>query len=120
MRYVDRTFGWLLVLCSLLHAYGSVSAYKGRPETLLWALSATLAGLLVAALNLLRIGRLGDRPLAWISFFGCVGWLAIVLAFGAVIRNMLDLRVVALTIITVILAIFSVRSAYGAEEIEAP
>lgn len=113
MNPIDRTFGWLLVISSVLHAFGSCSAYKGRHEILLWALSATLAGLLLAALNLLRIGRPGDRALAWISFFGCVGWLAIVLAFGAVIGHMLDLRVIALTVITVVLAIFSLRSARG-------
>lgn len=113
MKPWDRTLAWLLVICSLMHAYGAYSAYKGRAEIMLWALSATLAGLLVAALNLLRIGRPGDRSLAWISFFACVGWLAIVLAFGAIIGNMLDLRVVALTVITVALAIFSTRSARG-------
>jgi hypothetical protein len=115
MNSVDRTFGWLLVIGSLLHAFGSYSAYNGRHEMLLWALSATLAGLLLAALNLLRIGRPGDRTLAWISFAGCLGWLAMVLAFGAVIHRMLDLRVVALTVIAVVLAIFSVRTALGKE-----
>lgn len=113
MRPLERTLAWLLIICSLIHAYGACSAYKGRAEIMLWALSATLAMLLVAALNLLRIGRPGDRPLAWISFFACIGWLAIVLAFGAISGNMLDLRVVALTIITVALAIFSIRSACG-------
>lgn len=110
MKPIDHTFGWLLVICSILHIFGSYSLYQGRPETFLWSLSATLAGLLVAALNLLRIGRPGDRALAWVSFSGCVGWLAIVLAFGAIIGNMLDLRVVVLTIIAVVLAVFSIRT----------
>jgi hypothetical protein len=110
MNAVDRTFGWLLVICGLLHTIGPVEAYRSRPETLVWALSATLTILLLAALNLLRIGRPGDKTLAWISFAGCVGWLAIAIAFGAVIGNIMDLRVVGVGFITVVLAIFSIQS----------
>ncbi len=120
MKPIDRTFGWLLIICSVLHAFGSITAYKGRPETLLWALSATLGGLFLAALNLLRIGRPGDRILAWISFAGCIGWLAVVLAFGAVIHNMLDLRVVTLSIVLVVLGIFSIRSVKVTPDVETP
>lgn len=113
MNAADRTFGWLLVIGSLLHIFGSVETYRGRPETLLWALSATLAGLFLAALNLLRVGRPGDRMLAWISFFGCLGWLALIIAFGKIIGNGLDFRVLTLGAITVVLAVFSFRSATG-------
>ena len=113
MNAVDRTFGWLLVIGSVLHIIGSVGAYRGKPETLLWALSATLAGLFLAALNLLRVGRPGDRMLAWITFAGCLGWLAVVIAFGGIIGNVLDFRVVTVGGITVVLAIFSFRSARG-------
>ncbi len=77
------------------------------------AFSATLAGLLLGALNVLRIGRPGDRTLAWISFVGCLGWLAGVIGLGAVIGNVLDFRVVTMGLITVVLAIFSCRSARG-------
>ncbi len=80
---------------------------------MLWALSATLAGLLLGALNILRIGRPRDRTLAWISFAGCLGWLAGVIGLGAVIGNVLDFRVVTMGLITVVLAIFSFRSARG-------
>ena len=93
MNAVDRTFGWLLIIGSVLHGFGSINVYHRRPETMLWALSATLAGLLLAALNLLRIGRPGDRSLAWISFAGCLGWLAAIVGFGVVIGNGLDFRV---------------------------
>ena len=113
MNAADRTFGWLLAIGSLLHSIGSVSAYRGRPETLLWALSATLAGLFLAALNLLRVGRPGDRMLAWISFFGCLGWLAVVIAFGKIIGNLLDFHVATVGAITIVLTIFSFRSATG-------
>jgi hypothetical protein len=61
---VDRIFGWLLVVGGLLHAAGSWRAFHSDPPQLLWALSGSLAALLVAALNLLRVARPNDRPLA--------------------------------------------------------
>jgi len=113
MNAADRTFGWLLVLGSLFHIIGAVGQYSGQPVTLVWALSAALAGLLLAALNLLRVGRPRDRMLAWISFCGCLGWLALVIAFGVVLARGLDFPVLAIAAITVVLAIFSFRSAVG-------
>ena len=113
MNAADRTFGWLLVIASLLHIIGAVGQYSGRPVLLVWALSATLAGLLLAALNLLRVGRPGDRVLAWISFCGCLGWLALVIAFGVVLARGLDFPVLVIAAITAVLAIFSFRSAVG-------
>ena len=113
MNAVDRTLGWLLVVASLMGGIGAVGTYRGIPEMLVWALSATLAGLLLASLNLLRVGRPGDRMLAWISFCGCLAWLALVIAFGAANGNVLNLGAVILAAITVALAVFSFRSARG-------
>ena len=62
MKTADYVFGWLLVVASLMHGVGSVLAYRNKPELLLWAEAATLAGLLLAAINLLRAGR--PRPVS--------------------------------------------------------
>ena len=50
----------LLVMGGLLHAWGSFMGYGSEPETLLWSLSASLAAILLAVMNLLRIGRPAD------------------------------------------------------------
>ncbi|MGI8770586.1 MAG: hypothetical protein ACR2JE_04050 [Acidobacteriaceae bacterium] len=110
MKTLDLILGWLLVLVSLLHAVGSFAHYRGIPETLLWALSATLAGLLLAALNLLRVRRPDDRPLAWVSLGGCVGWLVIVFAFVRLIGNLLDVRVVIQGVVVLGLLAMCVRT----------
>jgi len=60
----------------------------------LWALSGSLAALLVAALNLLRVGRPTDRPLAWVSFAASVAWGAVTVGFGAAIGHLADPRAV--------------------------
>jgi hypothetical protein len=116
MKIVDRIFGWLLVLGSLLHAMGSVAAYRNTPVTLVWALSGTLAGLLVAGLNLLRVSRPHDRALAWTSFAGCLGWLAVDIAFGKAFGNVFDPRVLIHAINAVVLAVLSLRTLALADE----
>jgi hypothetical protein len=113
MGIVDRIFGWLMVLGSLGHSMGSIRAYGDRPELLLWAESGTLAGLLVAAMNLLRAGRPQDRTLAWVSFFASVAWFVLAFDFGRVVGNYFDIHAVIFMIITLVLAMMSLRTAFG-------
>jgi hypothetical protein len=111
MKALDRVFGCLLGLGAFGHAAGSFNAYGNQPMSLLWALSASFAVLLLAAVNLLRAGRRGDHALAWISFAGCLVWIGFVLWFGKIIGNMLDFRPLVNTILSLVLAIFSLRTA---------
>ena len=110
MRVFDRVLGWLLVVGGLLHAMGSWAGYKHSPDVLLWALSGSLAAILLAALNLLRVGRRHDRALAWVCLGGCLAWIAVALAFGAVIGNVLDPRAVYHATNAALLAVMSVRT----------
>jgi hypothetical protein len=107
---LDRIFGWLLVVGGLLHAGGSWHAFHNDPPQLLWALSGSLAALLVAALNLLRVGRPTDRPLARVSFVASVAWVAIAVGFGAVIGNLADPRAVIHAVNAAVLAVLSLRT----------
>lgn len=111
MKAVDRTFGWLLALGGILHGAGSWAAYHRELVQLLWALCASFAVLLLAAVNLVRAGRVGDRALAWISFAGCLVWIGFVVWFGVLIGNVLDFRPLTHLILSTGLALFSLRSA---------
>ena len=113
MKIADRICGWILLLGAVGHSMGSLQAYGHSPELLLWAECATLMLLLLGALNLLRVGRPGDRALAWVSFGGCIGWLIAVMAFGKLIGNYLDFRFLIQGIVTLALAGFSLRTALG-------
>jgi hypothetical protein len=44
----------------------------------------------MAGLILFRVGRPNDRALAWMSFSGCLGWLAVDLAFGRAFGDVFD------------------------------
>jgi len=110
MRVVDRVFGWLMMLGAFGHGMGSWQAYRNDHMALLWALSASFAGLLLAAINLLRAERTSDRPLAWICFAGCVIWIGFVIVFGVLIGNVFDFRPLVNFVITAGLALFSLRT----------
>jgi len=111
MKTLDRLFGCLIILGGVGHGVGSFQAYKSDPMSLLWALSASYAGFLLGALNLLRAARDTDRAVAWICFAGCLVWTGFVLRFGMLLGNFGDFRVVVNLIITLGLAAFSLRGA---------
>ena len=110
MKTADRVFGWLLVLAGVLHLIGSAVSVRSRPELLVWAQAGGLAVLLVAALNLMRVNRPADRTLAWLSLWGTVGWLAVVVGVAVTIHNAFDPRVVFNAIVGVALLVFSART----------
>ena len=111
MKAIDRVFGVLLGIGGILHGLGSWEAFHTHPENLIWALSASFAVLLLAAINLLRTSRPGDSALAWICLAGCLTWIGFCLWFGAVIHNFFDFRPLTHIILAALLAIFSVRAA---------
>jgi hypothetical protein len=114
VNVVDRVFGWLMVLGGIGHGLGSYKAYSKDPMTLLWALSASFAVFLLAAMNLLRAGGQADPRLAWICAAGCVVQIGFALRFGVLIGNVFDFRPLINAIVALILFTFSVRTALQA------
>lgn len=117
MKVVDRIFGWILAVGAILHGVGSYLVYKSEPMTLLWALCASLAALLVAAVNLLRAGRPSDRPVAWIALLGSLAWAVAAFTFGALIGNVFDARALIHGIAALVLAGFSMKTLMGAGKV---
>lgn len=111
MKMLDRFFGALMFLGGIGHGIGSYQFYRQQPMNLLWALSASFAVFLLAAVNLVRAGRAGDHALAWISFAGCLVWAGFAVSFGLLIGNVFDFRPLTNTLVALILAAFSLRSA---------
>ena len=112
-RRVDRAFAALLLVGAILHAYGSFSGYDLGSQTLVWSLSGSFAGALLAVLNFVRADRPEDQTLAWITFVGCLCWVAVAIGFGAAIGNVIDPRVLWHAVSAVVLAAFSLRTAMG-------
>jgi peptidoglycan/LPS O-acetylase OafA/YrhL len=113
LKKIDRLLGWLLALGGVLHGYGAFTAYEFLTPVLVWSLAGSLAALLLAAINLMRVERPQDRTLAWVGFAGSLGWLSVVLAFGASINKPFDPRVLYHLIAAAALAAFSLRTALG-------
>jgi len=113
MKIIDRIFAGILILGGLLHGWGSFHMFRNEPMTMLWSLCATLLTLLVAAVNLLRVERPGDCPLAWISFAGSLSWAVAAFAAGMLIHNIFDPRPMMHWVTALALAGFSLRTALG-------
>jgi hypothetical protein len=119
MKIIDRVFAWILVVGGLLHGFGSFHMYAKEPMTLLWSLCATLLTLLIAAINLLRVARPGDRPLAWISFAGSLSWAVAAFTAGVLIHNIFDPRPMMHWVTALVLAGFSLKATLGAGNVKA-
>jgi hypothetical protein len=119
MKKTEIVCAGILVLSGIGHSIGSYFFYKTAPLTLLWALGSSLAILLLAAINSLRIYRPGDRPLAWICFFGNAAWVVACIAFAKLIGNFFDVRPDLQGVAALLLAVFSIRSAFASPTVEA-
>lgn len=98
-----RGFDRFLVLGSLLHAGGSWVGYRANPELLVWALSGSVAGLL----------------LAWVGFAGGVAWVCVALGFGFAIGNPLDPRALIHAVNAALLCAMSIRTIAAGQAISA-
>ncbi|HTV67468.1 MAG TPA: hypothetical protein VMF90_02930 [Rhizobiaceae bacterium] len=109
-RTIDLIFSVLLLIGAALHGYGTFDGYEVGSEVFVWSLSGVLAAALVAALNLLRRARPGDKTIAWLALFGSVAWVAIALMFGSAIGNIADPRAVWHVIAALALSGFSLQA----------
>ena len=117
MKIVDRVFGWLLVFGGVMHAWGSWTSYRDDPTTLVWALSGSVAAILLASINLLRVARPNDQELATISLIGCVAWMCVALGFGKTIGNVADPRAVIHAVNALVLAVMSARTLWNGRDV---
>ena len=79
LKNLDRALAMLLSLGAIGHTFGAI--------------------VLVGAINLLRTWRPGDRLLACLAATGTLCWLVISVAFGVIINNLTDFRVVVFAIL---------------------
>jgi len=88
--------------------------YRGQTHALFWALSETLLVVLLAAVNLLRTDRPGDRGLAWVAAASSASYVVFSVCFGVVIaHNIFDMRTVAFGLVSLGLTLFGLRAALG-------
>lgn len=112
MRWIDRGLSLLVILGGVGHTLGVLNFYKD-PHTLFWSLTASVLIALLAAVNLLRTWRPGDRALALVAALGSGAYLVITLEFGRLIGDMTDFRVILFAVLSLGLLAFSLRDATG-------
>jgi len=110
MKILDYILCVLLLLCGCGHTAGTLIGYQGKPELMLWSLSASLFIFTLGSVNLIRAGRKHDRPLAIITLVFNLCQVVAALQFGRIIGNLYDPRVIAFAVICLGLSGMSVRS----------
>ena len=111
MRNLDRLLSVLLILGAIGHTFGVTEFYRGQPDALFWSLCAGLLILLVAAINLLRSWRPGDRAIAWMSTAASASYLVVTFGFARLIGDFADPRVIGFGLISMGLLCFSASGA---------
>ncbi|MGA3011476.1 MAG: hypothetical protein ABSD72_14550 [Terracidiphilus sp.] len=111
MKIVDRIFSLILIVGGLLHGAGTFMLYKNAPMTMLWSLCAAVLALLIATINLLRVERPSDRPLAWICFASSLTWAIAAFTAGVLIENIFDWSPLMHWVTALVLTGFSLRTA---------
>lgn len=107
LKIVDRIFGVLLALAACGHTIGTILWTEPMSGIFIWSLGSSLAAGLLAALNIVRVGRPDDKTLAVITFVGTACWALVALAFGVSIHNVLDPRPLGHVVISMVLVAFS-------------
>ena len=110
MKWIDRGLSCLLILGGVGHTYGVVNFYRD-PDTLFWSLTATLLIFMLAAVNLLRTWRPGDKALATITACASAAYFLFTLRFGQLVGNLADPRVILFGVLTLGLTVFGLRDA---------
>jgi len=110
MRPVEIGLTILLALGGLGHLAGTLTGYPPGSEVFVWSLSASTLVFVLVVLNLLRIGRPGDRALALLTIAALVAWAGLALAFGAAVGNVADPRALSHALVSLVLAALAGRS----------
>jgi undecaprenyl pyrophosphate phosphatase UppP len=116
---LDRALAILLMLGALGHTLGSVTQYSEQPLVLLWSLCASLYVGLVGVINILRTARPADRALAFIATVATACWMVAGVAFGRIIGNLFDPRVVMFSLICTGLIVLGLKGALRSRDASA-
>jgi hypothetical protein len=108
MKWIDRALSCLLILGGVGHTLGVLDFYKDS-QTLFWSLTASELIFVLAAINLLRTWRPGDRVLAAVTAGATAAYFLFTLRFGQIIGNLVDFRVILFGAVTLGLTAFSIR-----------
>lgn len=116
MMIAEIVLSAILFIGALLHVYGSFVTFAWASPELVWSIGSSGLAVLLSALAVLRSRRPRDRALSAIVLSGCVGWAAIVLAFGLVIGNPADPRVLYNLVVSLALAAFALRGVWAVRQ----
>lgn len=109
--WVDRGAILLLALFAFGHGVpGSLLAHPLLDTYTVWSFSGAVAAWLIAALNWLRGGRPGDRPLAAWALIGALTWIGLMFWLMQAAAMWADPRPWLFIAVCAVLVVFSGRA----------
>lgn len=113
LRITDYAFSGALILFAAAHGFiGSPAIYGWTSPQAVWAFSGSIAAWMIAAVNILRTGRPGDRGLALVALAGAVSWIGLIVWLASLSGAFSDIRMVLNIGAGTGLAIFAMRSVF--------
>ena len=92
MKRLELILAGLLAFGAAGHLIGTLTGYPYGSEVFVWSLTAVCYVFLIVALQVLRISRPNDRPVAITVTIATAAWVPLALAFGAAVGDIFDIR----------------------------
>ena len=109
MRIVDIVAAWLVLILAVIHCALAPKVYPQFGMVVIWFLGAGLFMMLVAAINLLRIGYAGVAPgIRVVCIVTNLVLLAFVVALASIVALKQNPQVIISLVLAVLLTIFSI------------
>lgn len=110
MKKLDYALSFALIVFAAGHGFlGTPASYGWNSPEAVWSFSASVAAWLIAALNILRVSRPGDRGLAAAALIGALAWIGLMLWLAPVAGMMGDIRIWLFVMTAGGLALFSAK-----------
>lgn len=110
-KWIDRGLSALLAIAAAGHGFvGTLMTSPLNDVDTMWSFSGSVAAWLIAALNWMRVGRIGDRVLAFWAMLGALSWIGLMFWLMWASPMWGDPRPWAFIGICALLSAFSVRA----------
>lgn len=112
MKKIDSIFAWIMLLLGCAHCAVTFAVHKSLTAEAIWFVSAGLAMVFGALLNMVRIARSGDRLIAAVSTLANLLLFAVfVIALTWIVRHELkqNPQVIAVGLAVIVELVFSLK-----------
>ena len=111
MKQADYALSVILIVLSAGHGFvGTLAAEGWDSSTSMWSFSGSVAAWMIAAVNILRVGRPADKGVAMVALLGALSWVGLMVWLAVVAHMIADIRIWLFISVAAGLSLFSIRT----------